>query len=360
MKVCPNRGVARVIGTLLVPLLLLTVAYGLTRAQVTPTSEWVNFFSANTTFLGVPVPPGTAIAAFDHPLDAATPPAKCGEFTVLVAGAYGVMPCYRDDPTTTPDEGAEPGDPISFTINGFPATPIAVSLNGTPVPAGTPVTWTSFGDLWEVDLQVVASPTPSSTATPTPTATGTSIPSSSTSTATATPSPTVTPTSGQQADLSVAKAVDNLTPRVGDVVTFTITVANVGPTDATNVAVLDLLPAGVDFVSATPGQGSCIETNGTVVCSLDTLVSGAQAAITITVVPTVGGQMTNTATVSANQADPNPGDNVARVSFTVSGVGRPVGGYGEPATALGLLMPWVVLVVVMATGAILGVARMRS
>ena len=79
-------GVARVIGTFLVPLLLLTAADGLTRAQVTPTSEWVNFFSANTTFLGVPAPAGAVITAFDRPLDAATPPAKCGEFTVLVGG----------------------------------------------------------------------------------------------------------------------------------------------------------------------------------------------------------------------------------------------------------------------------------
>ncbi|MFQ5595790.1 MAG: hypothetical protein ACE5HA_16715 [Anaerolineae bacterium] len=183
MKGRPIHGAARVAGTILVPLLLLTLAYGLVRAQVTPTSEWVSLLSANTTFLGAPVPAGAVVAAFDGPLDTAPPPAQCGEFTVLVAGTYGAMPCYRDDPNTTPDEGAEPGDQIFFTINGFPATPIAVSLNANPVPAGTPVTWTSFGDLWEVDLQVVASPTPSPTATPTPTAKATS-----------TPRPTATPT----------------------------------------------------------------------------------------------------------------------------------------------------------------------
>jgi hypothetical protein len=53
--------------------------------------------------------------------------------------------------------------------------------------------------------------------------------------------------------------------------------------------------------------------------------------------------MTNTATVSANQADPDPGDNVARVTFTVSGVGRPVGGYGEPLGVWSLMPPWVIL-----------------
>lgn len=191
MKARPGRGAARVIGTLLAPLLLLTVAYGFTHAQVTPTSEWVSFFSANTTFLGAPVPPGAVVAAYDGPLDAAPPPAQCGEFTVLVAGTYGVMPCYRDDPGTTLDEGAEPGDLIFFTINGFPATPIPISLNAIPVPAGTPVTWTSFADLWEVDLQVVASPTPSPTSTSSPAARATSTPRP-----TATPTPVPRPVGG--------------------------------------------------------------------------------------------------------------------------------------------------------------------
>ncbi len=85
----------------------------------------------------------------------------------------------------------------------------------------------------------------------------------------------------------MTKAVDQPAPSVGEAVAFTITVVNAGPGDATNVAVLDLLPAGVDFVSATSGQGSCIQTNGAVVCNLDTLGAGAQVTI-ITVVPTVG------------------------------------------------------------------------
>ncbi|MFQ5858028.1 MAG: hypothetical protein ACE5LU_20685, partial [Anaerolineae bacterium] len=176
--------------TRLTGLLVLTLAMAVTlaRAQVIPTNEWVNFFSANSTVLGQPVPAGARIAAFD-PSNT-----QCAEFTVLVAGAYGVMPCYRDDANTPGDEGAEPGDVISFTIDGLPATPIPVSLNANPVPPSTNVTWTQFGDLWEVDLQVVASPTPSPTVTPSPTATATSSP-----TATATGSPTPTSTSSPTA-----------------------------------------------------------------------------------------------------------------------------------------------------------------
>jgi hypothetical protein len=37
---------------------------------------------------------------------------------------------------------------------------VPISLNGNPVPPLTTVTWTEFGDLWEVDLHVEAPPPP--------------------------------------------------------------------------------------------------------------------------------------------------------------------------------------------------------
>jgi len=58
------------------------------------------------------------------------------------------------------------------------------------------------------------------------------------------------------ADLSVTKTVSDATPNVGDQITFTVTLNNAGPDDATGVQVTDLLPAGLSFVSATPGQGT--------------------------------------------------------------------------------------------------------
>jgi len=83
-----------------------------------------------------------------------------GVFTVTTEGKYGLMPCCRDDATTPQDDGADPGDVISFTINGLPATPVPISLNGASVPPSTTVTWTEVGDLWEVDLRVPPMPTP--------------------------------------------------------------------------------------------------------------------------------------------------------------------------------------------------------
>ncbi len=140
MKTRPLSTVTRMIVLTSLLVLALALLYGPTWADgVTPTNQWVNFFSANTTFLGEPVLAGAYIAAYDPD------GVQCGEFTVTAEGKYGYLPCYRDDETTPDvDEGAEAGDVISFTINGLPAV-----TSGPDDPI-----WTSHGDKWEVDLRV--------------------------------------------------------------------------------------------------------------------------------------------------------------------------------------------------------------
>jgi uncharacterized repeat protein (TIGR01451 family) len=54
------------------------------------------------------------------------------------------------------------------------------------------------------------------------------------------------------ADLAVTKTADDLAPNVNDLVTFTIGVTNLGPSLATGIEIIDLLPAGFEFVSAVP------------------------------------------------------------------------------------------------------------
>ena len=82
---------------------------------------------------------------------------------------------------------------------------------------------------------------------------------------------TVTPP--DQADLSLDKTVNDASPDdFGDQVTFTITVTNAGPDDATGVEVTDLLPSGFTYVSDNPDQGSYDSNTGiwTVGTILDT------------------------------------------------------------------------------------------
>lgn len=115
-----------------------------------------------------------------------------------------------------------------------------------------------------------------------------------------------------ESDLSLVKTVDNATPNVGDDVTFTVVVTNGGPDAAMNVAVEDLLPAGLTFVSSNPGQGAYV--SGTGIWTIGTILSGATA--TLDVVATVAslGAKTNTAEVSASDSadlDSTPDNGVA-------------------------------------------------
>lgn len=104
-------------------------------------------------------------------------------------------------------------------------------------------------------------------------------------------------------DLSVDKQVSNATPNLNQNVTFTITVSNAaGVSNATGVAVTDILPAGLTFVSSTPSQGSYAQ--GTGIWTVGNLNAGSNATLQIVATVTTAGAKTNLAAVSAaDQAD---------------------------------------------------------
>jgi uncharacterized repeat protein (TIGR01451 family) len=108
-----------------------------------------------------------------------------------------------------------------------------------------------------------------------------------------------------QADIEINKTVDNPTPFVGDLITYTITVINNGPDDVTNLQLKDGLPAGLIFEDHTAPAGTSYNSlEGTWYISL--LENGSSATLTITVTVTQQGAIQNIAEVlAADQFDPD-------------------------------------------------------
>jgi len=126
------------------------------------------------------------------------------------------------------------------------------------------------------------------------------------------------------ADLSVTKTDGVTTVTAGDGVTrtYTITVSNAGPSDATSVTLSDTWPGGFTRGTTTPSQGTCMTTTGqNFSCSLGTIPAGGSATVTVSyTVPasTPAGPQTNTVTVSSPVSDPNTANNTASDTNTVA------------------------------------------
>ena len=118
----------------------------------------------------------------------------------------------------------------------------------------------------------------------------------------------------ESSDLSLTKTVNDLTPNIGQTVTYTITVSNAGPSTATGVQVTDAIPAGTTFAGATPSQGTFDPNTGIwTVGTLGANAGGNTAQLTLNATVNTSGVITNTAQVSAsNQSDPDstPGNNI--------------------------------------------------
>ncbi len=110
-----------------------------------------------------------------------------------------------------------------------------------------------------------------------------------------------------EADLSILKD-DSSDPVVaGTDFTYTVTVANNGPSDAQDVVVTDTLPSGVTLVST---SGCAGDPGGVPTCMLGTVTAGSsqQYMITVKVDSGTTGTIVNSASVSSSTSEANPGD----------------------------------------------------
>ena len=122
-----------------------------------------------------------------------------------------------------------------------------------------------------------------------------------------------------QADLALTKSASTPTVTTGDAVTYTLPLANNGPSASSGIVVTDNLPASLSFVScSSTGVGVCGGTGNNRTVSFASLASGGSESITLTAslgcsVPdqTI---IANTGTVSVVTPDNNPVLEVNNVS----------------------------------------------
>ena len=114
------------------------------------------------------------------------------------------------------------------------------------------------------------------------------------------------------ADLAVTITTSPPTPPgtilLGQILTYTITVSNTGPSPAANVVLTDNLPASFTFVSATSTQVVIVQNGQLVTGTIASLAANATATITLMVKPSTTGIFTNSVTFSSTTADPSPAD----------------------------------------------------
>jgi uncharacterized repeat protein (TIGR01451 family) len=138
------------------------------------------------------------------------------------------------------------------------------------------------------------------------------------------------------ADLSVTKSDSPDPVATGAVLTYTVRVTNAGPDPATNTAITDNLPGGVAFVSATASAGDCDRSGTKVTCGLGTVNPSVTRTVTIkTTVKKKSGEMTNSASVASDVADPKPGNNLDTELTRIAKPPKPIQCAGRPVTILG-------------------------
>jgi uncharacterized repeat protein (TIGR01451 family) len=121
----------------------------------------------------------------------------------------------------------------------------------------------------------------------------------------------------QGVDLALTKMV-NFTPSSSVIhITYTVTLTNNGPNDATGIKVIDMLPSDVTYISHTANPGNYDSNSG--LWTVDDLLNSANAILTIKAQAngcTNSHGITNVAKIlSVDQTDPTSNNNEARASI---------------------------------------------
>ena len=80
----------------------------------------------------------------------------------------------------------------------------------------------------------------------------------------------------------------------------------------------DPLPSGSAFLSASSSQGNCSVSRRIITCRLGTLLPGDRAVVTLILSPQRSGTISNPVSAQAKEIDPNPDNNSAAQSISVT------------------------------------------
>ena len=136
------------------------------------------------------------------------------------------------------------------------------------------------------------------------------------------------------ADLSLTKVVDATNAVAGDVVTFTVTIMNDGPSDATGVEVTDQLPGGYTYIVAMESQGTYDENTG--VWMVGDLANEASASLEIMATVTGVDDYVNLAQITASDQDDIDSD--PAVDETVDDLGDGIADDDEATASIQLCL----------------------
>jgi len=126
----------------------------------------------------------------------------------------------------------------------------------------------------------------------------------------------------QIADLSIDKIAAPAVAVAGQLLTYTLTAANSGPSAAANVVLTDTLPAQVEFVSVDNASCETILDQTVLVCSWETLDAATVVEVTLIVEVDLlaTGSLLNMAEISSDTDDPNLDDNNVTLATPVTAV----------------------------------------
>lgn len=124
------------------------------------------------------------------------------------------------------------------------------------------------------------------------------------------------------ADIGITKSVSDNTPNEGQTIVYTVRLDNYGPSNASGIQVVDLLPSGVTYVSHSAPAGTSYNP-GTGLWSAGSLAKNVFTTLTITATVNSGTAQTtirnNAAITATSQPDPDSANNSTAADISVTG-----------------------------------------